>query len=49
MERIIQLLEEGRLSLSGFTSPRRFTFDDTPEDFFTWAEDGLKPVLYPWG
>jgi threonine dehydrogenase-like Zn-dependent dehydrogenase len=47
METIIKWLEEGRLSLKGFCSPRRYSFATAPELFFTTKGDGLKPVLYP--
>ena len=46
METIARWLGQGKISLKGFTNPRRFTFKDNPEEFFTIG--GLKPVLYPW-
>jgi L-iditol 2-dehydrogenase len=49
MERIIELLESKVLSLKGFTSLERYTFKTDPDEFFTSAGNGLKPVLYPWG
>ena len=48
METIIRWLAEGKLSLSGFTSPRHFTMDSDPAEFFETDAGGLKPVLYPW-
>ncbi|HAX98185.1 MAG TPA: hypothetical protein DCY12_04670 [Candidatus Atribacteria bacterium] len=48
MKTVLQWLHEGKLSFEGFTSSRRFSFDNTPQEFFTTAADGLKPVLYPW-
>ena len=48
MERIIQLMNEGKLSLEGFTDDKKYTFKDDPEEFFTTTSAGLKPVLYPW-
>ena len=48
METVIRWLAEGRLSLRGFTSPRRFTLEDDPAKLFTTDTGGLKPVLYPW-
>lgn len=49
MERIVTLLETKKLSLKGFTSSKKYTFETDPEEFFTTTADGLKPVLYPWG
>jgi len=49
METILRWLEDGRLSLDGFSSPRIWTLDDDPAEFFTTRETGLKPILYPWG
>jgi L-iditol 2-dehydrogenase len=48
MKAVLQWLYEGKLSFQGFTSSRKFTFDDSPQEFFTTSADGLKPVLYPW-
>lgn len=45
MERIIEMLADGTLSLSGFTSTHRYTLDSDPADFLTTEADGLKPVL----
>lgn len=47
METIIRWLEEGRLALKGFCSPRRYSLSTLPEEFFTTQGDGLKPILYP--
>ena len=49
LETILRWLQAGRLSLDGFSSPRRWTLDDPPADFFTTRDGGLKPVLRPWG
>lgn len=48
MEVVIEWLKKGKISLKGFTSKRRYTFETEPKDFFTTETDGLKPVLYPW-
>jgi len=48
MKTILQWINEGNLSFKGFTSSRKFTFNDSPKEFFTTSADGLKPVLYPW-
>ena len=48
METVIRWLSEGKLSLRGFTAPRRFTLRDDPAEFFETDATGLKPVLYPW-
>jgi L-iditol 2-dehydrogenase len=48
METVLRWLAEGKLSLRGFTSPRRFTLADDPAEFFETDAGGLKPVLYPW-
>ena len=48
METILRWLQEGRLSLRGFTARRRFTLHDDPHEFLTTQAEGLKPVLYPW-
>lgn len=48
MKTILQWLHEGNLSFKNFTSSRKFTFDDSPHEFFTTSAEGLKPVLYPW-
>jgi len=47
MERILDMLAEDVLDLNGLTSPRRFTLQDDPHEYFTTDADGLKPVLYP--
>jgi len=49
METILRWLETGRLSLDGFSSSRRWTLDDSPAEFFTSRDGGLKPMLRPWG
>ncbi|MDK1032088.1 MAG: hypothetical protein QGD94_08790, partial [Planctomycetia bacterium] len=49
MKTILEWLSAGRLSLAGFTCPRRYTLDDDPQEFFTTKADGRKPMLYPWG
>jgi threonine dehydrogenase-like Zn-dependent dehydrogenase len=49
LETILRWLEAGRLSLDGFSSSRRWTLDDSPAEFFTTRNGGLKPVLRPWG
>lgn len=48
METVISWLKEGKISLKGFTSNRKYTLDADPKEFFTTEIDGLKPVLYPW-
>ena len=48
MKTVLQWVQEGKLSFKGFTSSRKFTFQDSPQEFFTTSVDGLKPVLYPW-
>jgi threonine dehydrogenase-like Zn-dependent dehydrogenase len=45
MKTIRSWLESGRLRLRGFISPRRFTLDDDPHEFFTTDAGGLKPAL----
>ncbi len=47
METVLRWLEEGRLSLDGFASPRLWTLDDSPDEFFTATGDGRKPMLRP--
>ncbi|NOZ23804.1 MAG: alcohol dehydrogenase catalytic domain-containing protein [Planctomycetes bacterium] len=47
METIIRWIEEGRLSLKGFCSPKRYSLSTLPAEFFTTQGDGLKPILYP--
>jgi L-iditol 2-dehydrogenase len=49
METVIQWLKTGKLKLEGFCSKRRWTFRDSPSEFFTARDGGLKPVLDPWG
>jgi L-iditol 2-dehydrogenase len=46
MKTVLAWLSSGRLSLQGMISPRHYTLDDNPHDFFT-VEDGLKPALFP--
>ena len=48
MTTVIQWLAQGKLSLSGFTSPQRFSLDDNPAEFLQTKADGRKPMLYPW-
>jgi hypothetical protein len=48
METILSWLEEGKLSLKGFLSSRKYSLATDPKEFFTTKADGLKPVLYPW-
>jgi len=48
MKAVLKWLHEWKLSFKGFISSRKFTFDDSPQEFFTTSADGLKPVLYPW-
>jgi L-iditol 2-dehydrogenase len=48
MKAVLKWLHEGKLSFKGFISSRKFTFDDSPQEFFTTSADGLKPVLYSW-
>ena len=45
MKTVLAWLSSGRLSLKGMVSPRRWTLDDDPHEFFT-VEDGLKPALF---
>jgi L-iditol 2-dehydrogenase len=45
MKSVLTWLSAGRLNLRGLVSPRRFTLDDDPHEFFT-VEDGLKPALF---
>jgi len=45
MRTVLSWLSSGRLKLSGLISPRHFTLDDDPHEFFT-VEDGLKPALF---
>lgn len=49
METILRWLAEGRLSLEGLCSPRRWTLEDDPAAFFLGEGSGLKPMLWPWG
>jgi L-iditol 2-dehydrogenase len=49
METVIQWLASGKLKLEGFCSKRKWTFRDSPSEFFTARDGGLKPVLDPWG
>ncbi len=49
MEALLRRLTQGRLSLDGFASSRRWTLDDAPAEFFTARDGGLKPMLRPWG
>lgn len=48
METILRWLDEGRLSLKGFTCPHHYTLDDDPNEFLKTTADGRKPMLYPW-
>ena len=48
METVIDWLSGGRLSLKGFSSPKRYTLHDDPAEFFQTEADGRKPMLYPW-
>ncbi len=45
MKTVLAWLSSGRLSLRGMISPRHFTLDDDPHEFFT-VENGLKPALF---
>jgi L-iditol 2-dehydrogenase len=45
MKTVLAWLSSGRLSLRGMISPRRYTLDDDPREFFT-VEQGLKPALF---
>lgn len=45
MKTVLAWLSSGRLTLSGMISPRRYTLDDDPREFFT-VEQGLKPALF---
>ncbi len=45
MKTILSWLHEGRLLLRGLISPRRFSLQDDPHEFFTTQADGLKPAL----
>jgi len=45
MKTVLAWLASGRLALSGMISPRRYTLDDDPREFFT-VEQGLKPALF---
>jgi L-iditol 2-dehydrogenase len=49
LETVLRWLEDGRLALDGFASPRLWTLDDAPHEFFTARDDGRKPMLRPWG
>ena len=48
METIIRWLDQGRISLKGFTNPQRFTMQSDPEEFLTTGAGGLRPMLRPW-
>ena len=48
METIIGWLSGDKLSLKGFSSPKRYTLNDDPAEFFQTGADGRKPMLYPW-
>ena len=48
MKTVLEWLSTGRLSLRGMISPRHYTLDDDPHEFFT-VENGLKPALFPEG
>jgi threonine dehydrogenase-like Zn-dependent dehydrogenase len=45
MKTVLEWLSTGRLRLNGMISPRRFTLEGDPHEFFT-VEDGLKPALF---
>jgi threonine dehydrogenase-like Zn-dependent dehydrogenase len=45
MKTVLAWLSEGRLSLRGMISPRHYTLEDDPHEFFT-VETGLKPALF---
>jgi threonine dehydrogenase-like Zn-dependent dehydrogenase len=45
MKTVLAWLAARRLDLRGMISPRRYTLEDEPRDFFT-TETGLKPALY---
>ncbi len=45
METIISWLGSSKLALDGLCSKRIWTLDDSPTEFFTAKEDGLKPIL----
>jgi len=45
MKTVLSWLSAGRLDLGGLISPRHFTLDDDPHEFFT-VENGLKPALF---
>lgn len=47
MKAVLEMLKDDRLELEGFTSSRRFTLDDDPNEFFSTNADGLKPILCP--
>ena len=49
METILEWLKAGRLKLDGLCSRRVWTFEDSPEEFFTARDGVFKPVLSPWG
>ncbi len=49
METVLRWLEESRLSLEGFASPKLWTLENSPDEFFTATGDGRKPMLRPWG
>jgi len=48
METVLKWIADGRLSLRGFSCPRRYTLHDDPAEFFQTKADGRKPMLYPW-
>jgi L-iditol 2-dehydrogenase len=45
MKTVLAWLSAGRLDLRGMISPRHYTLDDDPHEFFT-VENGLKPALF---
>ena len=47
MKTILGWLASDRLDLRGFVSPRCFSLDDDPHEFFATEADGLKPLLFP--
>lgn len=47
MKTILAWLQDGSLDLTGLMSDRRWTFQDSPDEFMR-NTGALKPVLYPW-
>ena len=48
MRTVLRWLEEGRLSLKGYSDARHYTLEDDPAEFFQADASGLKLMLYPW-